>query len=121
MIPRTVTPEPVFDQTAQAAAALLQQHPDAVRLWERLGRYAIERGDLVSSYAFFAAALRCSDAVLAKLGYQPGDRLSWNVDANQPVIQASCGLGLTARALGAQIEAETLQHRRLVLVADSPP
>jgi len=64
--------------------------------------------------------MRCSDAVLARLGYQPGDRLSWNVDANQPFIQASCGLGLTATALGAHLEAETLQHRTLVLVADSP-
>ncbi|MFI1704999.1 DUF3151 family protein [Streptomyces griseoruber] len=113
-------PEPVSDRTARAASDLVRQHPDEVRPWERLGRYAFEHGDAVSAYAFFAAALRSSDAVLARLGYQPGDRLSWLVEANQPVIQASCGLGLAAKALGAQTEAGGLHHRTLVLVADSP-
>jgi hypothetical protein len=113
-------PDPVPEETASRAAQVILRHPEAVRPWERLGRYALEHGDLVSAYAYFAAAVRAADTALAALGYRPGDRLSWNEPANQPVIQASCGLGLTARAMGASAEARALQHRTLVPVADSP-
>ncbi|MEU9347946.1 DUF3151 family protein [Streptomyces sp. NPDC048278] len=115
-------PEPVSEDTARRAVeALFLQHQDAVvRPWERLGRYAAERGDMVTAYAYFAAALLAADRVLDAMGYQPGDRLSWDHPANRPVIQASCGLGLAAKALGRKQEADQLRHRTQLLAADSP-
>jgi len=118
--PATYLPEdPAAAELESGAdpAAVAAAHPASLAAWAALADGAMERGDLVVSYAFARTGYHRGLDQLRRAGWRGQGPIPWEHAPNRGFLKSLALLALAARAIGEQDEWE----RCSTFLRDSSP
>ena len=107
--PATFLPEdPAATELGRGAApaAVAAAHPACLAAWAALADEAMERGEVVESYAFSRTGYHRGLDQLRRAGWRGQGPIPWEHEPNRGFLRSLHALGRAAAALGEQDEAE---------------